>query len=166
MAKKFKKLKNIIVASFQAKIGFKRLGRRDNKNYSSVSFLPDLQQKIPKKNKKIKKYHYKFISSQNRLEIDEKERNKNYRSISFRSVPTRCVIENSKRVAKKFKKLKKYHSGFIASENRQEKAAKERHKNYRFVPFRSYPMRNRKFQKRSKKIQKNLKIPLWLHFKP
>ena len=31
------------------------------------------------------------------------------------------------------------------------------------VPFRSYPMRNRKFQKNSKKIKK---IPLWLHFEP
>ena len=31
------------------------------------------------------------------------------------------------------------------------------------VLFRSYPMRNRKFQKNSKKY---LKIPLWLHFKP
>ena len=72
--------------------------------------------------KKIKKYHYKFISSQNRLEIDEKERNKNYRS-----VPTRYVIENSKQIAKKFKKLKKkYRCGFISSENRQKKAAKER----------------------------------------
>ena len=32
--------------------------------------------------------------------------------------------------------------------------------------FRSYPMRNRKFLENSKKIQKNQKIPLWLHFKP
>ena len=34
-------------------------------------------------------------------------------------------------------------------------------KNYRFVPFRSYLTRYRKFQKNSKKK----KIPLWLHFK-
>ena len=27
--------------------------------------------------------------------------------VPFRSVPTRCVIENSKQIAKKFKKLKK-----------------------------------------------------------
>ena len=38
--------------------------------------------------------------------------------VSFRSVPTRCVIENSK--------IQKYRCGFISSENRQEKAAKER----------------------------------------
>ena len=63
-------------------------------------------QKNNKKIQKIKSNHYEFISSQNRLEKDEKERNKNYRSIPFRSVPTRCVIENSKQIAKKFKKLK------------------------------------------------------------
>ena len=34
------------------------------------------------------------------------------------------------------------------------------------LPFRFYPMRNRKFQKNSKNIQKIKKIPLWIHFKP
>ena len=37
--------------------------------------------------------------------------------------------------------------------------------NYRFVSFRSYPMRNRKFQTNNKKIQKIIKY-LWLHFMP
>ena len=46
--------------------------------------------------------------------------------VPFRSVPTRYVIENSKQIAKKLKKLKKYRCGLISSENRQEKAAKER----------------------------------------
>ena len=32
--------------------------------------------------------------------------------------------------------------------------------------FRSYPKRNRKFQKNSKKKSKNYKIPLWLLLKP
>ena len=41
--------KNTITASFQAKIGWKRLRKIENKNYCSVSFLPDVQQKIPKK---------------------------------------------------------------------------------------------------------------------
>ena len=41
MAKKFKKLKNTVVASFQAKIGRKRLRKRENKNYPSVPFLPE-----------------------------------------------------------------------------------------------------------------------------
>ena len=41
IAKKFKKLKNSLMASFQAKIGLKRLGKRENKNYRFVSSLPD-----------------------------------------------------------------------------------------------------------------------------
>ena len=48
-AKKFKKLKNTITASFQAKIGWKMLRKRENKNYRSISFLPDRQDKIPEK---------------------------------------------------------------------------------------------------------------------
>ena len=41
IAKKFKKLKNSLMASFQAKIGLKRLRKRENKNYRFVSSLPD-----------------------------------------------------------------------------------------------------------------------------
>ena len=49
IAKNFKKLKNLVMASFQAKIGWKMLKKKENKNYRFVSFLPDGQQKIPKK---------------------------------------------------------------------------------------------------------------------
>ena len=41
--------------SFQAKIGWKRLRKRENKNYRSVPFLPDALQKIPKKQLKNSK---------------------------------------------------------------------------------------------------------------
>ena len=41
IAKKFKKLKNTIIASFQDKIGWKTQGKRENKNYYYISFLPD-----------------------------------------------------------------------------------------------------------------------------
>ena len=53
------------MASFQAKIGWKRRRKRENKNCLSVPLLPDRKLKIPKKekkNKKIKKYHCGFIS--------------------------------------------------------------------------------------------------------
>ena len=40
------------MASFQAKIGWKRPRKRENKNYCSVPFLPDAKQKIPKKQQK------------------------------------------------------------------------------------------------------------------
>ena len=39
--KKFENLKNTIMASFQTKIGWKRMRKRENKNYHYVSFLPD-----------------------------------------------------------------------------------------------------------------------------
>ena len=41
IAKIFKKLKNLVMASFQAKIGWKRLKKRENKNYRFILFLPD-----------------------------------------------------------------------------------------------------------------------------
>ena len=41
IAKKLEKLNNTILASFQAKIGWKRMRKRENKNYHYVSFLPD-----------------------------------------------------------------------------------------------------------------------------
>ena len=65
------------MASFQAKKGWKRTRKSENKNCISVPFLPDGKYKIPKKekkNKKIKKYHCGFISCQNRLEKAEKKK--------------------------------------------------------------------------------------------
>ena len=38
---KFKKLKNTIMASFQAKISWKSPRKNENKNYRSDQFLPD-----------------------------------------------------------------------------------------------------------------------------
>ena len=43
------------MASFQAKIGWKWLRRKENKNYISVTFLPDWLEKIPKKQQKNSK---------------------------------------------------------------------------------------------------------------
>ena len=48
LAKKIKKLKNINMASFQAKTGWDRLRMRENKNHS-YQFLSNLEYKIPKK---------------------------------------------------------------------------------------------------------------------
>ena len=49
IAKKLKILKKIIMASFQAKIGWKMVRKRENKNYHSFPFLTDTQWEIPKK---------------------------------------------------------------------------------------------------------------------
>ena len=65
------------MASFHGKIGWKGQRKRENKNYRYVSFLPDGQEKIPKKqqkNSKIEISHSGFIQSQNWSENAEKER--------------------------------------------------------------------------------------------
>ena len=56
--------------SFQAKIGWKRMRKRENKNCHFVPFrsYPTRNRKFQKNSKKvqrIKKYHYGFILSQN-----------------------------------------------------------------------------------------------------
>ena len=66
------------MATFQAIIGWKRMRMRENKNYS-FRFVPtrrviEKSKKIENKFKYIKKFHYGYISSQNRLEKDVKER--------------------------------------------------------------------------------------------
>ena len=67
------------MASFQDEIGWNSPRKRENKNYRSIPFrsYPTRNrkfQKISKKIQNIKKYHYVYISSQNRLEKDVKER--------------------------------------------------------------------------------------------
>ena len=90
--------------SFQAKIGWKRMGKRENKK------------------------------------------------LSFRFIPTRCVIKNSKKITKKFKKLKKTIMNTFKDKIGWKRMRKREIKN--FVPFRSYPTHDLKFQKNSKKIEK------------
>ena len=53
--KKLNKLKNTIIASFQAIIVWNRTRKRENKNYRFVTFLPDALKKILKKYQKNKK---------------------------------------------------------------------------------------------------------------
>ena len=79
--------------------------------------------KTAKKLKKLRKYHYGIIYSQNRLEKAVKERKK---KLLFCSVPTQRVIENYKKIAKNNKKIKRYHYGFISGQNLFENAEKER----------------------------------------
>ena len=63
--------------SVQAKIGWKRMRQREIKIIVLFHSYPMRNRKFQKNNKKIKKikkYQYEFISSQNRLEKDAKER--------------------------------------------------------------------------------------------
>ena len=71
------------MASFQAKIGWKMMKKIENKNYRSVSFLPDVQQKIPKKFKKLKNTTADSFQAKIGWKMLRKRENKNYRFISF-----------------------------------------------------------------------------------
>ena len=74
--------------------------------------------------------------------------------VPFRSVPFRCVIENSKQIAKKFKKLKNtIVAPFQAKIGRKRLRNREK-KNYPSIPFHSYLRHERKFQKMAKKFNK------------
>ena len=102
------------------------------------------------------------------MENAEKEKKKN---LSVRSVPTRSVIENSNKIAKKFKKLKNTNAKIkntvtysFQAKKGWKRTRKSENKNCISVPFRSVPTR-REIQN-SKKREKNKKMPLWLHFKP
>ena len=63
------------------------LRKRENKNYRYVSFLPDVEEKIPKKQqKKLKKWKETITdSSQAKIggKMLRKRENKNYPSVSF-----------------------------------------------------------------------------------
>ena len=78
IAKKFKKLENTIIVSFQAKIGQERLGKNEKKKKIVLMYsYPTRNRKFQKNSKKIqkiRKQHQSFFPSQNRLEKAEKER--------------------------------------------------------------------------------------------
>ena len=55
--------------------------------------------------------------------------------VPFRSVPTRYVIENSKQIAKKFKKIKNTVVASFQVKMGRKRLRKRENKNYLSVPF-------------------------------
>ena len=92
------------MASFQAKIGWKRLRKRGNRNHRSVPFLPDLLEKIPKKQQKNSKDQKIPLWLHFRPKFVEKgrEREKIKIIVPFRSYPirNRNFKKNSKKNSK------------------------------------------------------------------
>ena len=77
-----------------------------------------------------------------------KERRK---KISFRLVPTRPVIENSKKIAKKFKKLKNINMASFHDKTGWERPGKREKKlSFRSVPTRPVIVNSKKIEKNSK----------------
>ena len=62
------------MASFQAKIGWKRPRKREKKIIVPITFNLTRNREFKKNSKKIKQYNYGSISSQNRLKEAEKWR--------------------------------------------------------------------------------------------
>ena len=114
------------MASFRAKIVWKRSRKSENKSYHSVSFLPDVKYKLSKKQGKNSKYKTIPLWLHFKPKLDGKgcEKEKIEIIVLFRSYPS-PNIKTPKQIAKKLKKLKKYHYGFISSQNMLEKAEKE-----------------------------------------
>ena len=79
------------MASFRAQIGWEMMCKRENKNYHSIPFLSEAEQKTPKQiAKKFKKLKNTIMASF-RAKIgwkrSRKTENKNYRCISFLPKP-------------------------------------------------------------------------------
>ena len=64
-----------------------------------------------------------------------KSENKNCRSVPFRSVPTRRVLENSKEIGKKFKNLKNTTLASFLAKICWKMPRKREYKKYRSVSF-------------------------------
>ena len=73
--------------------------------------------------------------------------------VPFRSVPTWCVIENSKQIAKKLKKLKNTIVSLFQAKIGRKRLRKRENKNYPSVPFlpEAWKKIPKKWQKNSKK---------------
>ena len=103
IAKKFKKMKNIIMASFKAKTRRDRLRMRGKKKKSFWSIHTWLGIGNSKKTaKKLKKHQYGFFSSQNGMVEAE---NDTKRKFSFWTIPTGPGRGNSRKIAKKLKNV-------------------------------------------------------------
>ena len=92
------------MALFQAKIGWQRTRKRENKNYGSVPTrrIIEKPKKIAKKFKKLKN----SIMGRFQAKIGSKTKRKREKNLLFHSVPTQHVIENSKKNSKKIQKIK------------------------------------------------------------
>ena len=87
-------------------------------------FLPNWELKIPKNiGKKFKKLQNSIIASfEAKIGWERPRKGENKKKKSFQCVPTRPVIENSKKNSKKIQEITKHHHRFISSQKRLRKA--------------------------------------------
>ena len=85
IAKILKKLKNPIMASLQAKIGWKRRRKRENKNCLPFRSYPTGNIKFQKKRKKKKNTNLASLHAKIGWKMSRQRKNKNCLSVPFRS---------------------------------------------------------------------------------
>ena len=116
------------MASFQAKIGWKKHRNSEDNNYRTVPLQANPQDKISKKQqikyKKLKSTAMASFEAKIGWKSLRKRENEHYCSVPFRSNSTRKT--KFQKNSKNFQKIKKHHQGFISSQNRLEKAEKKR----------------------------------------
>ena len=157
-------MKNTITASFQAKICWKRLRKRENKNSRFVSFrsYPTRNRNVQKKSQKIQKiqkipfwlhFRPKFVGK-----CREREKIKIIIPFSLNLTHKRKLQKNSKKI----QKVKKYHKASFQDKLGWKRPRKRENKI--IVPFRSFSKGKRKFPKNSKNIQKIKKKTIMASF--
>ena len=107
-------------------------------------------QKNSKKIQKIRKNHHSFFQAKKGWERPRKREKKK----SFRCIPTRTGIENSKKNRKKIQNFGKHHHSFFSSQNRLGKTEKGRKKKNHSDGF--LPDPEQKIRKKQKKKFKKL----------
>ena len=122
------------MVSFQAKIGWKRMRKRENKNFHSVPFCSyrTRKRKFQKNSKKNSKnleiplwHHF------NPKQVGKcRERENIKRIVLFRSYPTR-----NRKFQKKFKNLKNAITASFQAKIGWKMPRSRKNKNYRSVPF-------------------------------
>ena len=114
------------MASFQAKTGWERPRKSENKNYRSDLFLPDPELRIPKKMQKILKIKKKTImaSFQAKTCWERLRKSENKIIVSIISYLTR--IREVQKSSKKIQKIKKHRYGIFSSQYRLGKVKKGR----------------------------------------
>ena len=109
------------MASFQAKTGWERPRKSENKNYCSDQFLPDPLKRIPKKQQKIKKTPLWLLFKPKQVgKHQERVKIKIIVLINSYSTHDKEFQKNSKII----QKIKKHDYGFFSCQNRLGKPKK------------------------------------------
>ena len=111
--------------TFLAKIGWKRMRKREIKIIVSFLSYPTRNRKFQKNRKKFKKLNNTIMASLQPKQVGEsREREKIKIFIPYRSYPKRSRKYHKN--SKKIQKIKKYHYCFILRQNRLENDEKDR----------------------------------------